>query len=314
MIASPVFVAGSRGLAGSAICRRLQQESGIEILTPGRDELDLRDEREVFKYFRKEQPKTVIFASGKVGGIHANQTYPVEFFSENIEQSLSTIHAAFVTKVRRFLFLGSTCIYPRNAPQPIRESELLNGPLEPTNEAYALAKIACLKLCQYYRRQYGVTYHSVMPTNLYGPGDNYHLLDNHVLPSFIRRFHEAKVNQAESVVIWGSGAPLREFLHSDDLADAVVHLCQIESPPDWVNIGTGKDISILELANLVAEIVGYTGVITNDPSKPDGTPKKCTDTTLLNSLGWQAKISLREGIESTYRDFQAELSSGQLRQ
>lgn len=313
MIPSPIFVAGSRGLAGSAVCRRLEREPGVRLLSPDRASLDLRDENEVLRYFEKEKPGTVIFASGKVGGIHANQTYPVEFFSENIQQALATIHTAFVTRVKRFVFLGSTCIYPRDAMQPIKESELLSGPLEPTNEAYALAKIACLKLCQYYRRQYGVMFHSVMPTNLYGPGDNYHPVNNHVLPSFIRRFHEAKQVGAPSVKIWGTGSPRREFLHSDDLADAIIHLCKIAFPPDWVNIGTGKDITILELAELVAEIIGYQGTIENDLTKPDGAPRKCSDVSLLKSLGWEASISLREGIESTYQNFLDELSSARLR-
>jgi GDP-L-fucose synthase len=314
MIQFPVFVAGHRGMVGSAVCRRLMREPNARIITRSRDELDLCDEKAVAKFFAEEKPSTVIFASAKVGGIHANRTYPVEFLTDNLRQELATIHASYTNKVKRFLFLGSTCIYPRMAAQPIRESELLKSPLEETNEAYALAKIAGLKLCQYFRQQYKVMYHSAMPTNLYGPGDNYHPDHSHVLPGMIRRFHEAKVAGRESVTIWGTGTPRREFLHVDDLADAIIHLCQLENPPDWVNVGSSVDISILELAHLVSKTIGYQGRILTDATKPDGTPRKLTDTTLLRSTGWIPKISLEEGLARTYQDFQDELARGTLRE
>jgi GDP-L-fucose synthase len=300
-------------MVGAAVCRRLSKEPGVTLLTRPREELDLCDDDAVARFVEKERPATVIFAAAKVGGIHANQTFPVEFLTDNLRQELSTIHASYRFGVQRFLFLGSTCIYPRLAQQPICEDQLLAGPLEPTNEAYALAKIAGLKLCQYFRQQYGVLYHSAMPTNLYGPGDNYHVDHSHVLPGLIRRFHEAKITGAPSVTIWGTGTPLREFLHVDDLADAIVHLCKLTNPPDWVNVGTSVDISILELAKLIAKVVGFQGSITTDPSKPDGTPRKLTDTTLLRSTGWAPGISLQEGLTRTYADFLEETHSGRLR-
>ncbi len=313
MIESPVFVAGHAGMVGSAVCRRLEKMQGIEIITRSRSELDLCEESQVNDFFAKNRPATVIFASAKVGGIHANKTFPVEFLTDNLRQELATIHASFRNKVRRFLFLGSTCIYPRLAKQPIKEDELLASPLEETNEAYALAKIAGLKLCQYFRQQYGVLYHSAMPTNLYGPGDNYHPAHSHVLPGMIGRFHEAKMRGDKSVTIWGTGTPLREFLHVDDLADAILHLCQIDNPPDWVNVGTSRDVSILELAKLVAKTVGFSGEILTDTSKPDGTPRKLTDTTLIRSTGWTPKIELADGIALTYQCFLKETISGGLR-
>lgn len=300
-------------MVGAAVCRRLSKEPGVTLLTRPREELDLCDDDAVARFVETERPATVIFAAAKVGGIHANQTFPVEFLTDNLRQELSTIHASYRFGVQRFLFLGSTCIYPRLAQQPICEDQLLAGPLEPTNEAYALAKIAGLKLCQYFRQQYGVLYHSAMPTNLYGPGDNYHVDHSHVLPGLIRRFHEAKITGAPSVTIWGTGTPLREFLHVDDLADAIVHLCKLTNPPDWVNVGTSVDISILELAKLIAKVVGFQGSITTDPSKPDGTPRKLTDTTLLRSTGWAPGISLQEGLTRTYADFLEETHSGRLR-
>ncbi len=300
-------------MVGAAVCRRLSKEPGVALLTRPRDELDLCDDDAVARFVEKERPATVIFAAAKVGGIHANQSFPVEFLTDNLRQELSTIHASYRFGVRRFLFLGSTCIYPRLAKQPISEDQLLAGPLEPTNEAYAIAKIAGLKLCQYFRQQYGVLYHSAMPTNLYGPGDNYHLDHSHVLPGLIRKFHDAKQSGAPSVTIWGTGTPLREFLHVDDLADAIVHLCKIPNPPDWVNVGTSVDISILELAKLIAKVVGYDGSIVTDQSKPDGTPRKLTDTSLLRSTGWAPGISLQEGLIRTYADFLEEASSGSLR-
>ncbi|RMF40124.1 MAG: GDP-L-fucose synthase [Planctomycetota bacterium] len=308
-----IFVAGHRGMVGSAVCRRLSQIPGVRLITRTRDEVDLEDESAVRELFRVEKPDAVIFAAARVGGIEANRRYPVEFMTENLRAQLATIQAAYESGVGRFLFLGSTCIYPRMAPQPIREEALLSGPLEPTNEAYALAKICGLKLCQYYRQQYGVVFHSAMPTNLYGPGDNYHPEHSHVLPGLLRRIHEAKESGADHVTIWGSGTPRREFLYVDDLADALVHLLELDDPPDWVNVGSGVDLSILELAELIAEIVGYRGAIRTDPSRPDGMPRKLTDISLLRSLGWQPRIELEEGIRRTYADFQRSLQAGLLR-
>ena len=313
MFESPVFVAGHGGMVGSAVCRRLATISGVEVITRSRKELDLCEESQVNEFFSKNRPATVIFASAKVGGIHANKTYPVEFLTDNLRQELATIHASYRNGVKRFLFLGSTCIYPRMAAQPIKENELLASPLEETNEAYALAKIAGLKLCQYFRQQYGVMYHSAMPTNLYGPGDNYHPDHSHVLPGLIRRFHEAKVRGDATVTMWGTGTPFREFLHVDDLAEAILHLCQLDNPPDWVNVGTSVDVSILDLAHLVAKTVGFTGQILTDPTKPDGTPRKLTDTTLIRSTGWAPKIALEQGIVSTYGCFLKEQGAGDLR-
>lgn len=313
MIASPVFVAGHGGMVGSAVCRRLASMPSIEVITRSRSELDLCEESQVNEFFSKNRPATVIFASAKVGGIHANKTFPVEFLTDNLRQELATIHASFRNGVGRFLFLGSTCIYPRLAKQPIKEDELLASPLEQTNEAYAIAKIAGLKLCQYFRQQYGVLYHSAMPTNLYGPGDNYHPDHSHVLPGLIRRIHEAKVRGDASVTIWGTGTPLREFLHVDDLADAILHLCQLDNPPDWVNVGTSLDVSIFDLARLVAKTIGFKGEIRTDPSQPDGTPRKLTDTTLIRSTGWAPKVELEHGIVSTYQCFLNEQDAGNLR-
>ena len=313
MFESPVFVAGHRGMVGSAVCRRLASIPGLEVITRTKKELDLCEESQVNDFFSKNRPATVIFASAKVGGIHANKTFPVEFLTDNLRQELATIHASYRNGVKRFLFLGSTCIYPRMAAQPIKEDELLASPLEQTNEAYALAKIAGLKLCQYFRQQYGVLYHSAMPTNLYGPGDNYHPDHSHVLPGLIRRFHEAKVRGDATVMMWGTGTPLREFLHVDDLAEAILHLCQLDNPPDWVNVGTSVDVSILNLAHLVAKTVGFEGEILTDPTKPDGTPRKLTDTTLIRSTGWAPKIALEQGIVSTYECFLKEQRAGDLR-
>lgn len=308
-----VFIAGHRGMVGSALCRRLATESDIEILVRDRKELDLTDDLSVSAFFREEKPDGVIFAAAKVGGIHANNTYPVEFLADNVRMAVNSIQAAYENGVKRFLFLGSTCIYPRMAPQPIEERALLTSELEPTNEAYALAKITGLKLCQYYRKQYGVTYHSAMPTNLYGPGDNYHPENSHVLPALLRRFHEAKESGAESVTIWGTGTPRREFLYVDDLADALVHLFRLENPPDWVNVGTGEDITILDLAKLIAKTVGYEGKILTDPSKPHGTPRKLTDVTQLINTTWKSKTDLCSGLERTYEDFLQSQTVGTIR-
>lgn len=310
---SSIFVAGHRGMVGSAVCRRL---AGLNcrVITRSRIELNLEDAAAVLQFFQQERPEAVVFAAARVGGIHANNSYPVEFLNENLNAQLSTINAAYRCGVKRFLFLGSTCIYPRMANQPITEDQLLTSPLEPTNEAYALAKICGLKLCEYYRRQYGVLFHSAMPTNLYGPGDNYHPANSHVLPALLRRLHNAKQSGAKSVTIWGSGSPRREFLFVDDLADALVHLIGLPDPPNWVNVGTGEDLSILELTHLIAEVVGYTGSIVTDTTKPDGTPRKLTSIDLLRSTGWAPKTSLREGVEKTYAAFLSELTSGCLRE
>lgn len=299
-------------MVGSAVCRRLA-ENKCKILTAPRETLDLTNTDDTDQYFETHRPDTVVFASAKVGGIMANDTFPVEFLTENLTMAVNTIGAAYRYGVRRFLFLGSTCIYPRDCGQPIMESSLLSGPLEPTNEAYALAKITGLKLCQYYRRQHGVVYHSAMPTNLYGPGDNYHPEHSHVLPALIQRFHHAKQNEQPSVQLWGTGQARREFLHVDDLADAIVHLLAMDSPPDWVNVGTGVDLTILELAHHVAKTVGYTGEIKTDPSRPDGTPVKCTDITMLRKCGWQHRTDLEQGLKSTYAAFLREVDAGKLR-
>lgn len=300
-------------MVGSAICRRLEREPGVEILTRSRDELDLTDEAAVKDFYMETRPDAVIFAAAKVGGIVANNTYPVEFLSDNVRMQVASIQAAKQAGVARFLFLGSTCIYPRDCAQPIQEESLLTGPLESTNEAYALAKIVGLKLCQYMRSQYGLLYHSAMPTNLYGPGDNYHPENSHVLPALIRRFHEAKESSAESVTIWGTGTPRREFLHVDDLADALIHILKLNDPPDWVNVGTGEDITILEVAQLVAQVIGYKGKIITDPTKPDGTPRKVTDVTRIRATGWQRAISFEAGLLQTYKNFLDEISSNQMR-
>ena len=308
-----VFVAGHRGMVGSAVCRRLEQQDSVRVLTATRDELDLCNPAQTAAFFEANRPDAVIFAAAKVGGIVANNSYPVEFLSDNVTMAVSAINAAFETQVKRFLFLGSTCIYPRDCPQPIQEDSLLTGPLEKTNEAYALAKITGLKLCEYYRRQHGVMFHSAMPTNLYGPGDNYHPEHSHVLPALISRFHQAKINGDPSVEIWGTGSPRREFLFVDDLAEAIVFLLGLESPPDWVNVGTGIDQTIIDLAKSVAATVGFTGKIVTDPSRPDGTPIKCCDVTRLHDLGWKHKTDLAQGLELTYKAYLSELEANQVR-
>jgi len=296
---SKVFVAGHKGLVGSAIVRRLQAD-GIEAVVAGRDELDLSDQAAVDEWFADKKVDQVYLAAAKVGGIHANDTYPAEFLHDNLVIQTNVIHAAWKHGVSKLLFLGSSCIYPKLAPQPMPEDSLLTGPLEPTNQWYAIAKIAGIKMCQAYRKQYGFDAISVMPTNLYGPGDNFDLENSHVLPALIRKFHEAKSSGAESVEVWGSGAPRREFLHVDDLADACVFLMENYSSADIVNVGWGKDISIAELADLIRGIVGFQGRIEFDPSKPDGTPRKLLDTSKLTALGWQPSIALDAGIASTY--------------
>lgn len=299
-------------MVGGAVLRQLaavpKDASIPKILTRTRAELDLCDQAAVDTFFAAERPDCVIFAAAKVGGIHANSTYPAQFGYENTVMATNAIHAAYRHGVKRFLFLGSTCIYPRDAPQPIAESSLLTGSLEPTNEAYALAKIMGLKLCQYYRQQYGVLFHSAMPTNLYGAGDNYHPENSHVIPGLIRRIDAAKRHGDNAVSVWGSGTPRREFLHVDDLAKAILHLISLPDPPDWINVGSGTDLTIAELATKIAGVIGYPGRITQDTSKPDGTPVKRTDTTLINSTGWLPKIGLDEGLQTTYEAYLATLN------
>jgi GDP-L-fucose synthase len=308
-----LYIAGHNGMVGAALVRRFQREPEVELLLRSRRELDLTSQADVEAFYTLEKPDVAIIAAAKVGGIHANNTYPAEFLHENLAIASNTIHTAWRHGVKRVLFLGSSCIYPKHAPQPMPENCLLTGPLEATNEAYAIAKIAGLKLCQYYRRQYGVTYHSVMPTNLYGPGDNYHPQNSHVLPALIRRFHEAKLADRAEVVAWGTGSPKREFLHVDDLADACAFLLGLEDPPDWINVGTGTDVSIRELTEMVADVVGFRGRVTWDASKPDGTPRKLMDVSRLSALGWRARLDLRTGLERTYESFLAEHAAGTLR-
>lgn len=298
-----VFVAGHRGMVGSALCRVLQGEKDLELLTATRSELDLRQQDATQDFFTKHKPDVVIVAAATVGGIHANNAYPAEFAYDNLAIAINTVHSAHETSVERLLFLGSSCIYPKFAEQPIREDSLLTGLLEPTNEAYAVAKIAGLKLCEYYRMQYGDMFHSAMPCNLYGLGDNYHPDNSHVIPGMIRRFHEAKVSGSDSVEIWGTGNPKREFLFADDLARGCIHLLGVENPPSIVNLGAGEDISIKDLAKRVAKVTGFPGKIENDLSKLDGTPRKLLDSTTAKSLGWVPETSLEEGLEKAYEDF-----------
>ncbi|MDI3546997.1 MAG: GDP-L-fucose synthase [Halanaerobiales bacterium] len=295
-----IYVAGHRGLVGSAIMRKLKKEGYSNLLFRTSSELDLRRQAEVEDFFAKEKPDYVFLAAAKVGGIKANDRYSAEFIYDNIMIQSNVIEAAYRNNVKKLLFLGSSCIYPKYAKQPMKEEYLLDGKLEPTNEAYAIAKIAGLKMCQHYNKQYGTNFISVMPTNLYGPNDNFNLETSHVFPALIRKFHEAKVNNKDEVVIWGTGKPRREFLHVDDLADAVVYLMNNYDGSEIINIGTGKDISIRELTQLIKEIVGFEGKIVNDTSKPDGTPRKLLDVSKLNELGWKARIDLREGIKMTY--------------
>jgi GDP-L-fucose synthase len=295
-----VYVAGHRGLVGSAIVRHLTSEGFQHLIARTAAELDLRDRAAVFALFAEQRPEVVILAAAKVGGIVANSTYPADFLSDNMLIQLNVLDAARVHGVERLLFLGSSCIYPKFAPQPIPESALLTGPLEPTNDAYAIAKIAGVLHVQALRRQYGVHYISAMPTNLYGPGDNFDLESSHVLPALIRRLYEAKLADAPSVTLWGTGSPRREFLHVDDLARATLHLLEHYDDPAPINVGVGEDVTIRELAELVADIVGYEGRLEWDPSRPDGTPRKLLDVNRLQALGWGATVGLRDGIASTY--------------
>jgi len=312
--ASKVFVSGHRGMVGSAVVRALKAKGYDNIVTRTRSELDVTDQAAVNAFYAAERPDVAIIASAKVGGIHANNTFPAEFMFQNMAIAQNTIDGAYQAGVQRLLFLGSTCIYPKFAEQPIKEESLLTGSLEPTNEAYAIAKIAGLKMCEYYRRQYGVCYHSAMPTNLYGQGDNYHPQNSHVLPALIRRFHEAKLSNAPEVAIWGTGTPLREFLHADDAAAGILHLLELETPPEWVNLGCGTDISIGDLARLVKNAVGYEGELTFDTSKPDGTPRKLTDIAKIKATGWAPQIPIEQGVPMAYQSFLDEQAAGTLRE
>ncbi|KCZ58713.1 MULTISPECIES: GDP-L-fucose synthase [Hyphomonas] len=294
-----VFVAGHRGMVGSALVRRLERED-CEILTAGRDELNLLDQAGVRAWMADRKPDAVILAAAKVGGIVANDTYPADFLYENLVIETNVIEAAFREEVGKLLFLGSSCIYPKFAPQPIMEDSLLSGPLEPTNEWYAIAKIAGLKLCEAYRRQYGVDYISAMPTNLYGPGDNYHPQNSHVIPALIRKAHEAKLAGAAAMTIWGTGTPRREFLHADDCADALVHLLKVYSGNEHVNVGSGEDLTIAELAEIVMDVVGFEGGLERDLTKPDGTPRKLMSGAKIRDLGWAPHIGMREGLADAY--------------
>lgn len=296
-----IYVAGHAGLVGAAIVRKLQSEGFLNLVLRTHKELDLTRQQAVEDFFNHETPAFVIVAAAKVGGIYANNTYPADFIGVNLQIQTNVIDAAYKSGVKKLLFLGSSCIYPKFAPQPIKEESLLTGPLEPTNEWYAVAKIAGIKMCQAYRLQYNWDAISVMPTNLYGPHDNFHPENSHVLPALIRRFHEAKVSGLKEVVVWGTGSPLREFLHVDDLADAVLFLMLQYSDTSHVNVGSGKEVTIKELAELVKEVVGYEGCLTWDLSKPDGTPRKLMDNSMLEKLGWHAKISLRDGLIGTYK-------------
>jgi len=302
-----IYVAGHRGMVGSAVVRKLNSEGFENIVARTSSELDLKRQADVEEFFAEEKPDVVVMAAAKVGGIHANNTYPAEFIHDNLAIASNTTHAAYLSGVKRFLFLGSSCIYPKLAPQPLKEAYLLTSDLEQTNEAYAIAKIAGLKLCEYYRQQYGVVYHSMMPTNLYGPGDNYHPENSHLLPALIRRFHEAKESEASSVTVWGTGTPRRELMHADDLADAVLFALRLEDPPNLMNAGTGVDHSIAEIAAMVREVVGFEGELVYDTSKPDGTPRKLMDVSLLKKQGWSAKTSLKKGVRMTYPTFVDEM-------
>jgi len=297
-----VYVAGHRGMVGSALVRRLAQEN-VELLTVGRREVDLRDQAAVFKWFAEKKPQVVFLAAAKVGGIVANDMLRAEFLYDNLAIAANVIQAAHLNHAEKLMFLGSSCIYPKLAPQPLREDAMLTGPLEPTNEPYAIAKIAGIKMVEAYRSQYGCDFINVMPTNLYGSGDNYHLEYSHVVAALIRRFHEAKLSGASSVVVWGTGTPRREFLYVDDLADACVHLMKSYSRDEMVNIGTGEDITIAEFARVVAEAVGYKGGISYDTSRPDGTPRKLLDVSRLAKLGWRARTSLDDGIRLAYQAY-----------
>jgi len=311
-----IFVAGHRGMVGSALIRLLQEQKEIKIITRDRAELDLINQAEVQNFFKKEKIDQVYLAAAKVGGIHANNTFPAEFIYENLMIGINVINSAFLSGIKKLLFLGSSCIYPKYAEQPMKEEELLTGKLEPTNEPYAISKIAGIKLCESYNRQYSkshsINYLSLMPTNLYGPGDNYHPENSHVIPGLIRRFHEAKINKVPFVTVWGTGTAKREFLYIDDMARACIHIMNLEKSTfnnnsksiiNHINVGSGSDLAISELAEIIKEIVGYEGYIKFDHTKPDGSPRKFIDSQRLNNLGWKPKVSLKHGLNSTYKDF-----------
>ena len=306
-----IFVAGHNGMVGSAICRKLEKKPGVDVTTRTRSELDLIDQKSVFEFMKFERPDEVILAAAKVGGIHANNNYPAEFIYENLQIQNNVIHAAHLNNIQKLLFLGSSCIYPKFAKQPMQEDTLLTGDLEPTNEPYAIAKIAGIKMCESYNRQYGRDYRAVMPTNLYGPGDNYHPENSHVVPALISRFHKAKINGEKEVVVWGSGTPKREFLYVDDMADAslfvhnldkLIYEKKIDSMQSHINVGTGIDVTIKELAEIIKDVVGFSGKLAFDNSKPDGTPRKLLDIKILTNLGWKAYTNLAEGLKLTYSD------------
>ncbi len=304
-----IFVAGHRGMVGSAICRKLQQEGYSQVITRTSKELDLTDQKAVTAFFEIEKPQFVFLAAAKVGGIHANNTYRADFLYRNLMIESNVIHASHVHGVQKLLFLGSSCIYPKMAPQPLKEESLLTGTLEYTNEPYAIAKIAGIKLCEAYRDQYGSNFISAMPTNLYGPNDNYDLQNSHVLPALIRKFHEAKINQSPSVEVWGTGSPMREFLHVDDLAEACYFLMQQYNNKQFVNVGCGEDLSIKSLAEMIQTIVGFQGDLIWNTEKPDGTPRKLMDVSMIKALGWSPKISLAQGIAAVYNEYQHKLHS-----
>jgi GDP-L-fucose synthase len=300
---SKIFVAGHRGMVGSALVRKLQSEGYTNIITKSRKELDLTNQFQVNHFFHFERPEYVFLAAAKVGGIKANSDFKADFIYQNLVIQTNIINASYQTGVKKLMFLGSSCIYPKMAPQPLKEEYLLSGYLESSNDAYAVAKIAGIKMCQSFNQQYGTNFISVMPTNLYGPGDNYNLQNSHVLPALIRKFHEAKINGESEVVIWGSGSPMREFLYVEDLADAIFYLMLNYNDSEIVNIGTGQDISIRDLAYLIKDVIGFSGQIVYDSSKPDGTPRKLLDVSKIHDLGWSHKTNLKEGIELTYKHF-----------
>ena len=308
-----IYIAGHRGMVGSALVRALRARGCENLILRTRQELDLCEAAAVRSFFEKEKPEVVVVAAARVGGIHANATYPAEFIHENLASAHNIIHEAYRHGVKRLLFLGSSCIYPREAPQPMKEECLLTSPLEPTNEAYAIAKIAGLKLCQFYRQQYGVLFHSAMPTNLYGPGDNYHPENSHVLPALLRRFHEAKISGASAVTLWGTGASRREFLHVDDLAAALLILLEQKNPPDWINAGSGTDVTIRELAELIARITGFEGRLEWDTTRPDGSPRKLMDSHKLMATGWRPQFNLESGVQHAYADFLKSSEQGRVR-
>jgi len=309
-----LLILGSRGMVGSALVRAADHLGYSGVLQPSSRDLDLTCQAATFAYLAEHRPDEVIVAAAMVGGIHANSTYPADFIYKNLMIATNAIEGSYQAGVQRLIFLGSTCIYPKFSVQPIKEESLLTSALEATNEAYAIAKISGLKMCEFYRRQYGVCYHSAMPTNLYGQGDNYHPQNSHVLPALIRRFHEAKRDGLPEVAIWGTGKPLREFLHADDAAAGILHLLQLETPPEWVNLGCGIDISIGDLARLVMKTVGYEGELSFDSSKPDGTPRKLTDISKIKATGWAPKIPIEQGVPMAYQSFLKEQAAGTLRE